>query len=68
MTKKKKKMTSPKPKRRPTGGFLLKAVSMGPGHRSPTQYVKPPVSHPAVTATIKRGARRFATRRSGSFF
>ena len=31
---------------------------MGPGHRSPTQHVKPPVSHLALRATIKRGARR----------
>src|SRR6516162_2092868 len=25
---------------------------MGPGHRSPTQNVKPPVSHPAVRASF----------------
>jgi hypothetical protein len=27
---------------------------MGPGHRSPTQHVKPPVSHSAVRATIAK--------------
>ena len=29
---------------------------MGPGHRSPTQHVKPPVSHPAVSS--KRQSRQ----------